>query len=202
MESGIGLTHLSNGNFAVPNFGINLASLNLGFSIQKPESKRSIPPYKNDTVPEKINRKPFFTLVTSAGVNETNYRNGKKYGTYALVFTGFKTVSAKSSFSAGIDLFYYFSNIAKAKEKGTFDTSKELNNLQAGFRLGYEMTVGKIGMPIEMGHYFFSKTTLNGPLYHRVGLRFYMNKHLILNYTLKTHWATAENNEIGIGYRF
>ena len=80
--------------------------------------------------------------------------------------------------------------------------SNKLNNLQAGIRVGYELSVGKIGLPMEMGAYVFTKTTINGPLYHRIGVRYYANKHLIINYSLKTHWATAESLEFGLGWKF
>ncbi len=203
MDSGVGLTHLSNGNFAVPNLGINLMTVNVGLRFQKPNPlANQLLNHKLDTTYRKYDKKPFVTVVTSAGLNESNYRNGKKYGVFSLALSGWKNVSPKSRFGFGLDYFYDYSNIAKAKEKGTFDTNKKSNNLQAGFRLGYEIVVGKFSLPMEMGTYYFSKTTTNGPLYHRVGLRCYLTNQLIINYTLKTHWFTAEVSEFGIGYKF
>lgn len=202
VHAGAGLTHLSNGNWAVPNLGINIMTASLALSFNKNDQKKSSAPTGIDTSIQKINRKVFFTANTLLGVNENNYRNGPKYGTFALTFAAWKTVSHKSRFCIGHDLFYYGANLAKAKEKGTFNTSNKLDNLQGGLRFGYEITVGKIALPIEMGTYYHTKTTINGYFYHRFGLRFYMNKHLILNYTLKTHWFTAENIEFGAGYRF
>lgn len=202
MQTGVGLTHLSNGNWAVPNLGINLVTVNLAFSFNKYNSRIPTPKIESDTVFEKNYYKPFVTLNSLVGLNETSYRDGKKYGTFALTIAAWKPISPKGRFCIGHDLFYYMSNIALAQERGAFDTSKKLNNLQAGLRLGYEITVGKISLPIEMGTYYYSKTTINGLFYHRFGLRFYMNEHLILNYTLKTHWFTAENIEFGIGYKF
>jgi hypothetical protein len=202
METGIGLTHLSNGNWAQPNLGINLATINLAISMHDYEKPNYKYHPKLDTVPQKFTRKPFVSVIGSVGLNELSARNGKKYGTYALAFFGWKPVSPKSRWGGGIDLFYDFGNIARANQHDIFDTSKKINDLQAGVRLGYEFVVGKFTLPIEMGSYFFSKTTADGPLYHRVGVRCYVNKHLILVYTLKTHWATAENIEFGAGYRF
>lgn len=202
METGLGLTHLSNGNWAQPNLGINILTVNMAVSMHDYEK----PNYKYhpalDSLPSKFTRKPFATAIMSTGLNELNARNGKKYGTHALTLCGWKPVSPKSRFGVGLDLFYDYGNIARAQQHNSFDTSNKLNNLQAGIRLGYEMVVGKFTIPIEMGSYFFSKTTVNGPLYHRVGLRCYVTRHLIVVYTVKTHWATAENIEFGIGYRF
>jgi len=203
METGVGLTHLSNGNWAQPNLGINLATVNLAVTMH------DYPAYNNryqptpDTLRSGFNRKPFMSVIVSGGVSELNYRDGKKYGTYALILSGWKPVTPKSRFCAGLDFFYDKSNLARSKEGSVYYTSDTgLTNIQAGLRLGYEIVVGKFGIPLEMGSYFYSKSTANGPLYHRSGLRCYINKHLILQYTVKAHWVTAENIEFGIGYRF
>lgn len=201
METGIGLTHLSNGAWSVPNLGINIATINFGIGFKAKEIK---PVKKTETgsAPQVFFPKYFFTLIAAAGVNETNPPDGEKYAAYSLIASQWKTVSEKSRFCLGGDLFYEMANIARAKRDTIFDTSNKLNNLQAGIRFGYELAAGKFSLPLEMGAYLFSKITSDGPLYHRIGVRYYANKHLIINFTLRTHWATAENLELGIGYRF
>ncbi len=181
IETGIGFSHLSNGNWAQPNLGINLVTVNTAITMH--DYHKSNYKYKPslDTVPAKFTRKPFVSVITSAGLNELNARNGKKYGTYALALFGWKPVSPKSRFGAGIDLFYDFGNIARAQEGSDYYTSKrDLSNVQAGVRLGYELVIGKFALPIEMGSYFYTKSTADGQLYHRLGLTCYLTEHLIL----------------------
>jgi hypothetical protein len=203
METGVGLTHLSNGNWAQPNLGINIVTLNAALAMHDYHKSNYKYNPSLDSIPARFNQKIFYSVIGSGSVNELNKRNGKKYGTYALAFFGWKPVSPKSRFGAGLDFFYDTGNLERSAEGSPYYTSDTgLTNIQAGVRLGYEMVVGKFSIPIEMGSYFFSKSTANGPLYHRVGLRCYVTKHLILVYTLKTHWATAENIEFGVGYRF
>jgi len=202
METGIGLAHLSNGALAVPNLGINLATINLGVSFLKAENKGQKAEKTQNPIPEILDPKYFFSLTAAAGPNAINPPGGKEYAGFMFSASGWKTVSQKSRFGAGVEAMYDFSNIEDAKRDTTFDTSKPLNNLQMGIKFGYELVIGKIGLPLEMGGYFISKTTRGGPFYHRIGIRYYVNKHLIINYTLKTQWATAENLEFGIGYRF
>ncbi|MBI3501637.1 MAG: acyloxyacyl hydrolase [Bacteroidetes bacterium] len=197
METGIGLTHFSNGSYAKPNLGINLATVSLGISFQKQEI--SARKKFSDTSAYK---KYTLTLIAAAGPNETSPPNGNKYAGYMFSASGWKQSSAKSKFGIGLEAFYEFSNIEDAKRDTSFDTSKPLNNLQVGLKFGYELVIGKISLPLEQGVYLFSKTTLDGRIYHRIGIRYHINKHLIINYTLKTQWATAENLEFGIGYRF
>jgi hypothetical protein len=203
IETGIGLTHLSNGNWAQPNLGINLLTINTGITLAGYQDSNDKYKPALDTTPNKLDYKPFFCVIASGGPTELNYRDGKKYGSYALALFGWKPVSPKSRFGAGFDFFYDKSNIARSQTGSIYYKSDTgLTNIQAGIRVGYELVVGKFTLPIEMGSYFFTKSTANGPLYHRFGIRYYINKHLILAYTLKTHWVTAENIEFGIGYRF
>ena len=40
LETGIGLTHLSNANWSLPNLGINIATINIGIGFKKSEIRR------------------------------------------------------------------------------------------------------------------------------------------------------------------
>ena len=202
METGVGLTHLSNGAWSVPNLGVNIATINIGIGFTKQEIANRKKTETLNTKPQIIFPEYFFTLIAAAALNESNPPNGKKYVAYTLYASEWKTVSDKSRFCIGGDMFYEMANIAAAERDTIFDTSNKLNNLQVGLRFGYELVVGKFALPLEMGVYLFTKTTVNGPLYHRIGVRYYANKHLVINYTLRTHWATAEHYEFGLGYRF
>lgn len=202
METGVGLAHLSNGALAMPNLGINLATINVGISFLKKENHIPKAEKNQDPKPGIINPKYFFTLTVAGGPNGINPPGGKEYAGFMISASEWKTVSQKGRFGIGLETMYDFSNIEDAKRDSAFDTSKPVNNLQIGLKLGYELVIGKIGLPLEMGGYLFSKTKMGGPFYHRIGIRYYVNKHLVINYTLKTQWAVAENLELGIGYRF
>lgn len=201
MEAGIGISHLSNGLWAVPNLGINMITANIGFSVWNKDHEPQPKPYANYPH-DSVNRKWVHQIIFAAGVNELNYRNGPKYPTYALAYTAWKQVAHKSRFGGGTDMFYSVANLVKAEQDSLFDYTRKLNNVQAGIRGAYELVIGKFSLPIEMGAYVITKFTIRGPLYHRIGVRYRVNKHLVLNYTLKSHWATAENIEFGIGLLF
>ncbi|MBI4946741.1 MAG: acyloxyacyl hydrolase [Bacteroidetes bacterium] len=203
METGIGLEHLSNGALAMPNLGINLATINVGISFLKPQVTNLKSQKKQSPNPQLPTPKYFFTLTGAAGPNTINPPGGKEYAGFMFSASGWRNVTEKSRFGTGLETMYDFSNIEDAKRDSTFDTNKPLNNVQIGLKFGYELVIGKVGLPLEMGGYLISKTKSdNGPFYHRIGIRYYVNKHLIINYTLKTQWATAKNMEFGVGYRF
>ena len=137
METGIGLSHLSNGAYALPNLGVNIATINLGISFLKAEGKRQKAEENQNPKSLILNPKYFFTLIAAGGPNQTSPTGGKEYGGYILSASVWKTVSKKSRFGAGIETMYDFSRIEDAKQDSTFDTSKPLNNLQVGIKFGY-----------------------------------------------------------------
>ncbi len=202
MEAGIAASHLSNGALAMPNLGINLATVNLGISFLKTEKKKATTDAVQKPKPEIYNHKYSFLIFGAAGPNQTTPPDGKEYAGFTLSASCWLQATPKSKFGAGVDAIYDFSNIEDAKRDTAFDTNNSLNNLQIGVKLGYELVIGKIALPIEMGYYVVSKTKTDGPFYHRIGIRYYVNKHLVIIYSLKTQWAVAENLEFGIGYRF
>ena len=201
MEVGVGLTHLSNGAWTAPNLGANIATMNIGIGFRKSELKAKKKEEKNKKQPSEF-KKYFFTIVAAVGPTESFPPDGRRFPDYSLSMNVWKITSEKSRFCLGADFFYDLLNLDAAKRDTVFDTSKKLNNVQAGLHFGYELVIGKIALPLEMGAYLFSKTTVDGPFYHRIGIRYYVSKHFIINYTLQTHWATAANIEFGVGYRF
>jgi hypothetical protein len=72
--------------------------------------------------------------------------------------------------------------------------------LQGGVKLGYVFQLDRLSFPIEFGTYFYRSAGNSDQFFHRIGLRYMLNKHLIANLTLLTHWAKADYFEFGIGY--
>lgn len=203
MESGISFTHFSNGAWSVPNLGINLVTVNLGLGLNTGPVKNKIAKTKIETQSDStVEKKSTFFLIASAGLNELSPPDGKKYGAYSISFWYGKKTSPKHRFGLGGDLFYNVANIEYAKRDTTFEYDSDLQNLQAGIKATYEFIVGKVALPLDMGVYLVSKQKQNGPIYHRIGIRYFITKHLILNYSLKTHFAQAETFEFGLGWKF
>ena len=66
----------------------------------------------------------------------------------------------------------------------------------------YQFNMHRLMVPIEFGFYAYSKNKSVGFMYHRIGLRYQVSKHLLFNLTLKTHFAVAEYIEWGLGWKF
>ncbi|MFH1005540.1 MAG: acyloxyacyl hydrolase [Bacteroidota bacterium] len=199
MNTGIGLTHFSNGSWSLPNLGMNIPTVNVGIQLcsdTKTEKQR------NDYDTVKAQKTFCYFLFAGGGPSEINPPEGKKYPSFTLSSNTGINISQKSRLLSGVELFYNFSNIEVAKRDTSYELKNDFSNLQVGCKFGYELLVGKISLPIEMGVYVYTQTKDEGYFYHRIGIRYFVNKHLLLIYTLKTHWAKADYMEGGVGYRF
>jgi hypothetical protein len=197
IETGIGLTHCSNGSFQTPNLGINLITANTGLSyfLTSPKYCR-VQPFIDTTKTKKIENEIFATT----GLSEVEPPGGIHYPDYTLTYIGFKKLSSKNKLGLGLDIFYNEANIERLKND-TVPFKNNINNTQIGLKVAYEITLDKLSLPLEMGGYLYSKFVGNGFVYNRMGIRYYAGKHIIANLTLLTHFAKADFIEWGVGYR-
>jgi hypothetical protein len=65
---------------------------------------------------------------------------------------------------------------------------------------GMALHVGKISIPIQQGIYYLNPIKVDGILYQRLGVRYHVNKKWQAQCLLKTHMASADYIELGIGY--
>ena len=112
-STGIGLMHLSNCAYKIPNLGINIGTVNLGVSYKIDNSKRKL--IKNDL--DTVKKSSDFYIIVSYGIKEIYPPCGKKYSEYDISLNYSKILSHKNKILAGIDLFYDESNIEILKRK-------------------------------------------------------------------------------------
>lgn len=188
------LTHASNGAFKMPNLGINIPTISLGFSYFPSGVNHDI--YKAD---REFDRAWKISALAAFGVSENEPAGGKPFP--AFLFSGLmnKRITAKSRVGYGIDIFYNAANIPKIESlDSTFNDNWK--NIQPAIKGSYELMMGEVAIPMEMGVYTYTKAKNNGHIYTRVGIRYYAQK-LVYNVTLKTHFAKADFLEFGIGYK-
>jgi hypothetical protein len=197
LETGLGLTHCSNGAFKTPNLGINLITANTGLSyyITSPKYCR-IEPYIDTTQTKKIENDFFAT----AGLSEVEPPGGKEYPNFTFSYIAFRKLNCKSKLGLGLDVFYNEANIQRLNND-TVAFKNNINNTQIGLKVAYEITLDKLSLPLEMGGYLYTKYTGNGYLYNRIGIRYYFSRHFIANLTLFTHFIKADFIEWGVGYK-
>ena len=190
--AGVDLTHCSNGSTKVPNLGINLPYLSLGIGhtfnrVEKIQREETAAPADWK-----------LTMLGILSVKEVFPTGGKKYPIYAFSMLGRKIFGPKSGLELSFDFIYktsinaYRTEVVKSKE----------SIAQLGVYAGYILPLDKLHFILGMGMYIRDEYNPDDRLYHRLGMRYYLTDHLMLNFTLKTHWAKADYVEYGIGYTF
>ena len=191
---GLDMTHFSNGSFKVPNLGVNLPYVSLGYA-------RTVQRLERDSIVLQ-NRVPFrkwlFGITAIGSVKEMFPTGRKKYPVYALS-AGFRYFSRpKVGFETSFDLiskqaiFAYRPEI----EKDQWDI------VQMGAYIGYLLPLDQLHFALGMGVYLKDKYQPEDFMYHRIGLRYYFTNGIHTQVVLKSHWARADYVEWGIGYTF
>lgn len=190
LMAGIDLMHCSNGSTKVPNLGINLpyVTVGVGHTFGSAEKIKS---------PEKFVSKDWtITAIGIFSVKEVFPTGGRKYPIYALSLVGQKIFTQKKGVEFAFDLIYktsinaYKTEIPKTKE----------GIAQMGLYCGYVLPLDKLQFVLGMGTYIRDEYNPDNMLYHRLGMRYRASEKLVINFTLKTHWAKADYVEYGIGY--
>lgn len=163
---GLDMTHFSNGAFKVPNLGVNLPYVSLGYArtIRKA-------PLDSLILPNHLPLKRWLYSVTAiASAKEIFPTGGKKYGIFA-VSTGFRWFSKpKVGFEGAIDII---------SKQAIFGYQPEISKtqwgiLQIGIYTGYLLPLDRFHMAIGMGVYVKDKYQPEDYFYHRIGMRYYL----------------------------
>jgi hypothetical protein len=191
---GLDLTHFSNGASEVPNLGANLPYISLAYGHNFRKSNTEI------KLKDKIqfSKEWNYTVLGITTFKESYPTSAAKYTVFATSILGQKLFSHKVGYETGFD-FIYKPSIRSYKPE-IYKSAESM--FQLGFYNGYVMTLDKLQLAIGMGIYLKDEYNADDRFYHRVGMKYYLNKNLFLNLTLKSHWAKADYVEYGVGFRF
>ncbi len=192
------LSHFSNGSSSVPNYGLNVVTLNLGGKYQ---FNSDLPEFKMDKMDDKnfIN-KSYINLDFRMGKVELFPVGSGASPYYAISLFWNKRVNIKSIVDAGVEIF-----INKAYEK-------EIQNNQSivagnpdyksvGIMIGHELILNRLALITQLGVYVYKPYQPENWLYSKIGLKYYFTDRIFASYILKSHFAVAEVLEFGLGYR-
>ncbi len=198
LEPGFAFSHASNGRAQVPNLGLNVVSLNLGITYKLKDNPVNVSLEDSSNL---WGSKHEILIWDAIGFNEHEPPNGPKYFSNTFGLNYYYNKKNTHKYGAGLDVSYDTQN------KYHLETSRRPANswtdlLQLGVKLCYSYNIGRVSLPIEMGYYAISKPKEDGPIFHRIGIRYFCKNGLMLNATMKSHWAVAAHFDFGLGYRF
>ena len=198
LDSGIGLTHASNGAIKTPNLGLNMATVNLGIGYVF--GNKNLVMIK-DSLPSKKLKKLRPSILGIFGIKELERPLGKKYLSYALIGNIYHPINHRNKVGSGVE-FVYSNATRKSLERDSVSTERITDVIKIGAKVGYAYTFNRLSIPLDFGIYFYQNDNLSERFFHRIGFQYLITKHLLANVTLYTHWAKADYFEWGMGYEF
>ncbi len=221
MNIGTSTTHFSNGHYRMPNNGINILSLIIGFHLG------------NDTIVHRIKRNPFicrkWQILIQAGMGLHDFGDGSKpiggplYPVYALTTGITKQINHSGKFHTGIYINYYTDYYDYVTEKQLFDNKQTAYAVTSSVYLGYEFILGKFSMMVQSGWYVWNpfykyyknvleqndfKTILKKYINNKLGFQFYpfaKNGQLqgpYLGAYIRANFGQADFSEYAVGIIF
>ncbi|WKV11138.1 acyloxyacyl hydrolase [Marivirga harenae] len=196
----LNITHSSNGAQRAPNRGVNIITANIGLSYKiksaNEDESREIKPL--DAPPYQI------YLLLSGGRNTRTLQVRKPMPFFNLLLFGQKFVNAKSDWGLGLEYFHSYALKEQIRTSWfRINRNEEIRDFRRlGLLIGHELKFGKLGFITQLGLYIYDPSKLNMPIYQRYGLKYQFHENFLAQVALKTHAATAEQAEIGIGWRF
>lgn len=190
-----GVTHFSNGNFKMPNLGVNTPELKIGYVYYLGQKTIENPlPDNMDTTRNTYN------VSLAFGSKYTDYIFPNRVTVGVARFKYLRSLSAKSKFGGGLDLFYDEGNFYAENRTGTALKGKPIDALEVGVNIGHELQLGHLAAIADVGTYLYQKNKVKGPIYQRVGLRYNFTKKVAAYTAIKLHFARADYIEWGITY--
>jgi hypothetical protein len=191
---GIGIHHYSNGAMKMPNSGINLAMLRLGFQYRG--GPNEIDPSVD---PAPVNKTGSLHAGLSGGAKEIQPIGGRTYA----ILNGFaiwqKRISGKSSLGGEIGINYNESlQYRSSEEEGESLDSKD--NYRPYLAVLYQLHFDPLSLRFSLGSYVAARFMNDGAVFFRYHL-LYQFKRIQIFAGLKSHYARADNIELGIAYR-
>ncbi|HNW90559.1 MAG TPA: acyloxyacyl hydrolase [Bacteroidales bacterium] len=197
LSAGIALSHFSNAAFKIPNFGINIPTLNMGFSYKL---YKDTPEVIKNEIPA-ADKKWQYSIIGRFGVNELYGAGGRKYPYYCLSGYFMKPLSIKRQIGIGTEV-YYSEAVAEMLRRREIAIKSKLEAIRPGLSFVYMMNFSRLSFVAQLGAYLYNKEISDGYIFDRVALQYTVKDHFLFQVGIKTHLARAEVLELGMGYKF
>lgn len=195
-RAGMAFLHFSNAATRLPNYGLNIPAVQAGFTCRI----RSNPAAEMAPLAVRRNFVPEFQAIFSGGNKEIFPVGGPQYLVYNLALNVVTPVNRYFIAGVGFDLTYDRSDLELLRRTGIVPGSdaelvKYAANLAGGVRLG------KLDLLLHAGVYLHQKDKSDGWVYDKIVVNYLLTKNILVNLTLKTHYAKADFVAIGLGLK-
>ncbi len=201
LGTGLRFSHFSNGAFRTPNKGTNLASIFLAARFV-PDNNDRLKALETGSREIGIPEKRWRTAIFGGfGLKEIGTPNQGKFASYSANITSTYAIGNKVNLGASLDYFYTSSLIPILEDLGRLGVSRKYANrlgLAGVFNLNFDTWY----IEISTGAYVMDYAKVNGSVYSRFAIYYIIADHWLVGARLKTHFAKADNFELGLGWQF
>ncbi len=195
-STGIDFTHFSNGASRLPNAGLNIPSINIGFQHffgqQIKLIRTELPDY---------NHKKEITFYAATGFKERIPGETIKVSVGIFTTDIHFRITRKSFIGGGADVFYDATLQKRVFDLDSINYSKTAANTRIGIHFSYGIAVGKFRGYFQPGYYLYNKLPVSASIFTRLSLRYFVNEKIFVCFNLKSHFAKADYFEYGIGFK-
>ena len=202
VQTGLVFFHASNGNFKAPNTSVNTIALNFGLNYDL-DGKEAI--YEAPAEYTPVSKKVKYNFVLRSGFNQTDVVGSEQFPFYTLSAYADKRINFFSALQLGVEAFF-----SKALEEEIhyrsvafpeMPSDPEADYKRVGGFLGYELFINNWSVVAQLGYYLYYPYDFEGRVYNRLGFKYYFSEKWFGTVSVKSHIATAESVEFGIGIR-
>lgn len=208
---GIKLFHYSNGARQLPNLGLNIPSLYVGFSPHRGSYEKDFYQYSKSN---KRRPKQKYGLAVHAHYAQVEIRvtGGPNYPVYVLGLDGYFSPNTNHRFSLGYQYDYNSSIEAFGLQTGDFADLAEarIGAARHSISTGNEFLFGPWAVQLKVGVYIQRRLSFltPRPFYFQLAPRYYFNSKssgspkVFASIQLKSHLFVAEHISFGLGMVF
>ncbi len=205
LQSSLSYTHFSNGASSLPNLGLNIPALNLGFTyIPQPLQSSD---FLAATTPRTRDPKIQFSLMQAFALTETITPGGPKFPVHITAISAGRNMGYANRLWAGLEYEFNYAVFDFMNHIGQFETQQQRrrNATRLLIFVADEVTLGNTSMWFQAGTYLTRSFLQPGLIYAKLGVRYHFRfkdkktPNLHLGVYMKSHQVVAEHLSIGLG---
>ena len=194
---GMDMTHLSNGATKLPNLGLNVPYLSVAYTRYIDELEFITAEREKSTFLKSM--EDWHVSLLGVGSTKQIYpTGGRNYPVVSLSTFLSKKVGRKAGLDFALEFFY---NESVGDTENASPEANFWDIAQIGAYAGYFLPVNKLRIAFGMGYYLKNDFNPDGPLYHRLSIRYKLNPRFDIHFGIKSHWGRADYFEYGLMYR-
>jgi hypothetical protein len=182
--------HWSNAKTSLPNLGMNIPSVSIGYRYAFDGEKRK-PISVQDTFSSKI----FYRVFLSGGIKQMQVPDSSHY--FVTLLTG--EVSKQISHSSILSVGTFITHDESVKTDTLVTHLGSVETSQVAVYGSYEYNFGRLLIPVQFGVFVYNSNT---KLLESVGMRYKISRNLMAELLLKAHGHKADLMHFGVGYVF